>query len=902
MNNFFLYVEGKQSPLSEDEIGNLIRNQLTNLALEESRLKWMQDVLDQQSSEFPIDKLDRESGTTHPIFEQEIEFEELLHEENEIIAMQGDLHDDLDGAFSIGKPVEDPFSKLRLSTLATLEEKRSTDSPEASIWKDSDCFSSVDAAPEVVDSCGNAQVVEVNSSQSNSLLDSTQEESTKLIDILSAIKMASIDHPEMPAPVAKDFITDGVTESFKSVAISSENVFTEEGHYHKGIIIQSKDYTLDENISPRLQNIDTGHLEGSTKEMFKTSEDNPTLKYAIKDDLIQSVSPDFDSKDSVNSSGAFLLSSNASSMLDCPDINGLSEKKYFDLNDTSILRSESETSDFLSSLEIKKESEENKSYKKNLENCHREGSQEEFLPTLDFLNADLTEITPMFPLGLDSAKKEVNHVDVLPLALEEGNKRPSTTKFKVPYGEEDAVDNELDLKLSENASMKPLLSLDSSKENILSSAHSENFNLIYLMQTTNIDLKSSSETLSSAKNHLGEQELERNEKTNEFSSENNYLLEDSKMKGEVAKDFNKDIQNSEIFSEDACDLSTIKFSGTFENVIGDCGSSTKEYVLNTSKTSSYSIEAETSLPIETISTQNVDDNCVEAGKNDFSIVSANSNIKETISSTGSLQENSVVPENTEHSEKSSARVSNGDFTKDTKTVFSIVESNDFNTVPLCKIDGKTIDPIVKELDSLNNDESGLEHQTIPKNETLKEDVRDLKEDSEFSKVADDFRLAKHHSSEESALDTLTETTAAKSKASEKTNDALPQIIVSPASESEMEDELEEYLRNQLKFAHDPEPTLEEDFSVTSQYTVRPFEDVFGTQNVPSGASRDYIEAYNFEIDGGDFFEDFSNDEEKLSEGWESACVASTTEIAPAESTERQESSPLCFVSKDSAHL
>lgn len=85
---------------------------------------------------------------------------------------------------------------------------------------------------------------------------------------------------------------------------------------------------------------------------------------------------------------------------------------------------------------------------------------------------------------------------------------------------------------------------------------------------------------------------------------------------------------------------------------------------------------------------------------------------------------------------------------------------------------------------------------------------------------------------------------------------VPKIIVTPASESDVEDELEEYLRGQLKHFHS-ETSPQEDFSVTSEFSSRPFEDVFGSYF--SGDSSDYIEAFNFEFENGNFFDDYIDD-------------------------------------------
>ncbi|GIY83084.1 hypothetical protein CEXT_548401 [Caerostris extrusa] len=81
--------EGKQPTLSGDQISELIKNQLNNLALEESRLKWMQDELDQQSHEFSFinSTLNETPLSVHEIennddstLKEEIVIEELLPE------------------------------------------------------------------------------------------------------------------------------------------------------------------------------------------------------------------------------------------------------------------------------------------------------------------------------------------------------------------------------------------------------------------------------------------------------------------------------------------------------------------------------------------------------------------------------------------------------------------------------------------------------------------------------------------------------------------------------------------------------------------------------------------------------------------------------------------------------
>ncbi|GFR21528.1 hypothetical protein TNCT_149631 [Trichonephila clavata] len=144
---------------------------------------------------------------------------------------------------------------------------------------------------------------------------------------------------------------------------------------------------------------------------------------------------------------------------------------------------------------------------------------------------------------------------------------------------------------------------------------------------------------------------------------------------------------------------------------------------------------------------------------------------------------------------------------------------------------------------------------------------------------------------------------------------LPKIVVTPASESEVEDELEEYLRDQLEFFHGPSVTEGEDFSVTSQYSVRPFEDVFGSHCAPQN-SGDYIEAFNFEFDSGDFFEDFIDDypaevsnTNRLSfddgdiKWWESDAPPMIEKSSEDDDlNSKPESSPLYYSSKDSTHL
>ncbi|CAL1295589.1 unnamed protein product [Larinioides sclopetarius] len=160
------------------------------------------------------------------------------------------------------------------------------------------------------------------------------------------------------------------------------------------------------------------------------------------------------------------------------------------------------------------------------------------------------------------------------------------------------------------------------------------------------------------------------------------------------------------------------------------------------------------------------------------------------------------------------------------------------------------------------------------------------------------------------------TTGKKTGIKKELPEPLPQIIVTPASESEVEDELEEYLRDQLEFFHGPSVTEGEDFSVTSQFSVRPFEDVFGSHSA-SHNSENYIEAFNFEFDSGDFFEDFIDDypaqvsnnrrlplENGNYQWWESPDAPPMIEKSSEEddSTSKPETSPLYYSSKDATHL
>ncbi|XP_035222672.1 uncharacterized protein LOC118195452 [Stegodyphus dumicola] len=137
---------------------------------------------------------------------------------------------------------------------------------------------------------------------------------------------------------------------------------------------------------------------------------------------------------------------------------------------------------------------------------------------------------------------------------------------------------------------------------------------------------------------------------------------------------------------------------------------------------------------------------------------------------------------------------------------------------------------------------------------------------------------------------------------------VPRIIITPASESE--DELDDFLNGQF-FNASPA----EDFSVTSEYTVRPFEDVFGSYSIP-GKSSGYIEAYNFEFDNGDFFDEFLDDypdslytrsEELSSECKErrqrSPSLPSMIEkLSDDEINSESDSSPLYYDSKNITHL
>ncbi|GIX94394.1 hypothetical protein CDAR_220701 [Caerostris darwini] len=168
---------------------------------------------------------------------------------------------------------------------------------------------------------------------------------------------------------------------------------------------------------------------------------------------------------------------------------------------------------------------------------------------------------------------------------------------------------------------------------------------------------------------------------------------------------------------------------------------------------------------------------------------------------------------------------------------------------------------------------------------------------------------------EEALDSLEKLADMNKKTSKKDLDPLPQIVITPASESEIEDELEEYLRDQLEFFHGPSVTEGEDFSVTSQYSVRPFEDVFGSHHTMQN-SGGYIEAFNFEFDSGDFFDDYLVDTPSdvsntggLSLGnerihwWESLDDPPMIEKSSEDDlNSKSESSPLCYASKDSTHL
>ncbi|KFM57618.1 Serine/threonine-protein kinase LMTK2, partial [Stegodyphus mimosarum] len=137
---------------------------------------------------------------------------------------------------------------------------------------------------------------------------------------------------------------------------------------------------------------------------------------------------------------------------------------------------------------------------------------------------------------------------------------------------------------------------------------------------------------------------------------------------------------------------------------------------------------------------------------------------------------------------------------------------------------------------------------------------------------------------------------------------IPRIVITPASESE--DELDDFLNGQF-FNASPD----EDFSVTSEYTVRPFEDVFGSYSIP-GKSSGYIEAYNFEFDNGDFFDEFLDDypdslytrSEELSSECKETRQRSPSlplmieKLSDDEINSESDSSPLYYDSRNITHL
>ncbi|KAG8178500.1 hypothetical protein JTE90_000459 [Oedothorax gibbosus] len=819
--------EGKQPPLSEDEIGNLIRNQLNNLALEESRLKWVQDVFDHQPYESSFTKADQESERSRPISEHDIEFDEILPK-GEMFQISNDLHGDGFDIFPVGKPVEEPFSKLRLSTLATLEEARdipmSRDSntgvfevvPDVcssgvevygvSVVNDKECVDLVECVPDLVSFENKAQVYEVNSLQNSSLVDCVLDKSPKSSDILSMDE------------TALEFEDSATRPGLKSCTIPETEV------NEKDEPIKDKKCTA--SIS-QMQNTEDGVMlyNESTNHDFKIPFSN------LKSDLFQTTSLEFESKDSVNSSGAFLLLSNASSMLDFPDINGSSEKKYFDLNDSSIVHTESDASDFLSSLEIKKE---NDLPKADLEGCLQNGSrkQEEIIPTLDFLNSEMTVMAPIVSLDQEC---NISFTDVIPLTMKEGNKRPNSLPFKVPYSEGDIFENEHSLKLSEKESEKELHT-NSSNKDILSPMPSknikdiENFNLYAKSESDNdLDL-------------LQQNQFDDNDKNiaDELFSETKNSVINSKIKDETAGDTNKDNQNTEIFSTEKPSLLS-KFDLITSQSVRD-----SDQLKNTSEDKYTTISTEHSSLI--------------GKEHDCSFSVVGNDVKEIIHSTGAFENDKncyPVSEGEESLDLTSTTEieSTNDFSTNPAVDSSNVQNNDCVSISMNATSAVSVDK--NYTDSPENvtmhAKNNPDHQTVEKLENNEVNpIKDSEVASEYTKMSDNSE--NHPAVKESALDSLTETEVGYPE-TEKSEQSVPKIVVSPASESEIEDELEEYLRNQLKFGYGPE----DDFSVTSQFSVGPFEEVFKThENVP-GNSRDYVEAYNFEFEDGDFFDDFSVD-------------------------------------------
>ncbi|GFT48628.1 hypothetical protein NPIL_134991 [Nephila pilipes] len=845
--------EGKQPSISGDQISELIKSQLNNLALEESRLKWMQDELDQQSHKFSFNKptLDKFSTTSvHTsedtivnnsyVTEQDIVIEELLPESSENVTVrQEDLNSKLISQENLS---EDPFVKNQDENSISLNTKEeavpvSTEKKKL-LENECDGFETKPNLNEVL--C--IEEIKINQNVEN-------------FDLLINIDAGIVSDSEL----------DGIKEKLNSLDMNVSLMGNKE----------SLNLNTDKSTVSSSNLIDIESVKNNHSVSFETQHQ--------EENIFQD------------------LQNSDQSIFESSALSQLKEMKVEVVKHGNNLDEQLE--DFISNKDVKE--------------------KEPVVDTLTSPSSGFSDQSDDFVssenISLTNEKENIGFTpstEVTPLTLEEGNKRPKPIKNKSTSNEsndsfsllsdvtstEQSFDEKLKteticLNLSENANCTE--SMKDSNEGILTNCFEINSKKNAHLEFDLIDITAINKLDNSSKNFDPDTEAQNQIESSSLPTETKdnteiepFSILDSAFSSQlnnIQNEQNSCILMTKGIEKDFSELEKV-FNSKIDNLPSNQGSIDLSMVHNVGEIFSNNFPSS----METVNKSN-NESLTLLGDVKYNFDPSNENKKIIQTDVTNLNEDFLINEKDNVS---------------SKMYEEIIKSSCTNQIEELKgVQSSSV--LLKEYKDAENEHSKLLlSDQLNKNSDNREDSSDFISNEEGSSKSEKGSALHCHD--------LTKTLNSAGKKAEIKKDLLeplPKIVVTPASESEVEDELEEYLRDQLEFFHGPSVSEGEDFSVTSQYSVRPFEDVFGSHGAPQN-SGDYIEAFNFEFDSGDFFEDFIDDYPaevsntnglSLDDGnirwWESDAPPMIEKSSENDDlNSKPESSPLYYSSKDSTHL
>ncbi|XP_055952078.1 uncharacterized protein LOC129988026 [Argiope bruennichi] len=817
--------EGKHPSLSGDQISELIKNQLNNLALEESRLKWMQDELDQQSHEFNYinSALDRSPTSVH-ITEESGNPESLQVEPKNVTVPREISDSELTNSEEF--KLNEKKNNLDLFSLNIKKNIKLTNE-----LNDNDCHSNENQNDSV----------HLNDNDCHS--NENQNESIQLNDNDCHSNEMNVRSSE-PLESRCDFEVE--TNNF------SESEKTE---------IELSNLLINFEESSCSPPADFSVLGSDYKYMLEN--DGPLV---LKKDLSACPSnfSDFESDDNKQNLTFDAIQQNIDPLLHIfSPLEASDSKKVELLVDTS-------TSD----------------------------------EKLDGFSDD--KKVPYKSVFADDNEQH-NMSETAPLKFVEGNTRPNSAKNKLNSYKEislDSLQNDFDNEKL-NSSHTPVL--DSNLTNDSLNPNLEKFADDEVKKILNLDSVISSQTEGKSCDFVTS-ELVVTESCNVADCQ---FLDELDEKASIFEETKMEAENDTTLISDI-----LLVQNTTENQINNASETNLNGKVNHFISNENHKDVESFFPETRI----------------FSEINCNDILfeKKVTEKSGSILDSEIditFPNSDGCSEKLTANqeinpdknyVDNNCYQFTSKIIDEMNKNVSFDHVEggnnkNCSSDPKNeayirdnISPETVEFDSLNEN-CPSDDKILPEKDSLfKNEINSLVSNSDLGK--------------ESALNCtdltkILEVTGKKNTVQKKLLEPLPQIVITPASESDVEDELEQYLHDQLEFFHGPSVTEGEDFSVTSQFSVRPFDDVFGSQSA-SHNSGNYIEAFNFEFESGDFFEDFIDDYSTemsnnrrfpLDNGnyqwWESPEAPPMIEkSSDDDSISKPETSPQYCSSKDATHL